>query len=70
MIEFNEQEQEVLNHISDAVQGLKDMGLEANYTELNSAVHTMQLFVISHMLHRYNPYFSNWYKEEDDISST
>ena len=58
----NTEEQEALNHILDAMAIIHSWGLSANSQELTAAVHTLQGFVIAHMLHRVEPsLWSNWF---------
>lgn len=41
---------------------IRDWGLRYNNTELIGAVHTIQSFIVQHMLHRLNPAFwGDWY---------
>lgn len=59
---FNEAEAAIDEHICAAMRGIQDLGLMCNEGELAHAVHTMQLFVIKHMLQRLgSPEFSHWY---------
>lgn len=61
---LNEQEQAVMDHILAAMQGIYDLGLkpDTNSSELASAVHVLQAFVIQHMLQRVAPgHWGEWY---------
>lgn len=61
---FNEEETAIDEHIVAALHGIHDLGLKVNHQELAHAVHTMQLFVIKHMLQRLgSPEFSDWYEK-------
>lgn len=61
-IVFNDAEQEISDHIMAAYQGILGLGLTCNQDELYNAVHSMQLFLIKHMLQRLGAKgFSEWY---------
>lgn len=66
---LDEREQAVMDHISLAMQGIKELGLRrgddgelVNGGELVAAVHVLQSFVIQHMLQRVAPgHWGNWF---------
>jgi hypothetical protein len=61
---LNAEEQAVMDHILAAMQGIYDLGLkpDTNSSELSSAVHVLQSFVILHMLQRVAPgHWGEWY---------
>ena len=67
----NLEEQEVLNHILAAMEKIESWGLAVNTQELTVAVHTLQGFVIAHMLHRIEPrIWSNWFTNKSDNGET
>lgn len=51
-LRFSDEEQEIMDHILAAMQGIQDLGLRANETELAIHVHGLQSFPIQHMLQR------------------
>lgn len=60
-------EQDVMDHILAAMQGIQEWGLRSNHTELAMAVHGLQAFVIQHMLQRLNPDdWGCWFEETPD----
>lgn len=62
---LNSEEQQIMDQINAAYQGILKLGLSHNIEELTAAVHTTQQFVIQHMLYRLNPEnWSNWYEKK------
>lgn len=56
------EEQAILDHILAAHNGLLDLGLNCNQTELAAATHTLQMFVMVRILSRLDSdYWSDWY---------
>lgn len=69
MLVFNEAEAAIDEHIVAAMQGIQDLGLMCNEGELAHAVHTLQLFLIKHMLQRLgSPEFSDWYEKPELVT--
>lgn len=68
MMKRSEDEDRVLAHIKAAHREILDWGLDCNTQELTQAVHTMQMFVIMHMLGR-DPSgeWSDWYGQQEWI---
>jgi hypothetical protein len=60
------EEQEVMDHILAAMEGIQGWGLNCNSAELSHAVHGLQMFVILHALQRESPdAWSSWYDDSD-----
>lgn len=62
---FDDSEREINDHILAAMRGIQDLGLRANEAELVQAVHTMQAFVIQHMLQRLGGAWGQWYEAKE-----
>lgn len=61
---LNMQEQRVMDSILAAHQGILDLGLLTNESELAQATHVLQSFVIQHMLERLAPdAWSVWFND-------
>ena len=62
--QLNDDEQMIMQRVLDVHAQVLKWGLIANKDELYSAIHTIQSFIIHHMLQRLNPdYWSHWYQE-------
>lgn len=62
---MNAEERKVMDHILAAYNGIQEFGggLSANSSELSTAVHTLQGFVIQRMLSRADPKtWGDWYQ--------
>jgi hypothetical protein len=56
------EEQQVMDALAMIVQKVQLWGLRANLSEMTTAVHVLQGFVIQHMLHRVDPeQWSDWF---------
>jgi hypothetical protein len=65
--ELDAEEQLVMDHILEAMDGIQRLGLKTNQNELAAAVHVLQGFVIQHMLQRLAPgHWGAWYREVPD----
>lgn len=63
MASLNEEETAAMNDLLGCYQRIGAWGLVANTEELAHAVHTIQHFIIQHMLGRINPdEWSKWYE--------
>ena len=62
---INAEERQVLNLLQAFMDKVvDDWGLSANFSELTSAIHVLQGFVVQHMLERVEPKeWSLWFKE-------
>jgi len=62
MISFNKEEEAANQLLMDFMEQLREWGLNCNEGEMAHAIHTLQLFLIKHMLQRYNiEDFSEWF---------
>ena len=54
-------ERKAMDHLLAFMKHLRKWGMDANQTELAMAIHTLQGFVVQHMLHRLAPdCWSSW----------
>jgi hypothetical protein len=61
-LRFDSEEAAASDHLMAFMDQLKDWGLDCNQEEWVHAIHTLQLFVIKHMLQRLGAEgFSDWY---------
>lgn len=61
-LRFSAEEQEAINHINQAMQIIQGWELKGNHEELGQAVHSMQMFVVSHAMTRIGfQGISSWY---------
>lgn len=61
---LNADEEDAMQHITNAVLAIKQLGLVANEEELAAAAHVIGGFVIRHMLQRLeHQYWSLWFKD-------
>lgn len=60
-VKFNEEEEVAGKLLLDFMQTLRNWGLNCNQDEMVGAIHTLQLFIIMHMLQREGEGFGDWY---------
>lgn len=62
ILAFDQEEQVASDHLIAFMQQVQDWDLNCNQQELVTAIHTLQTFVIKHMIQRLNgENFSEWY---------
>ncbi len=64
--EFDAEENDANDHLMIFMEILRGWGLNCNESEMTHAIHTLQMFVIKHMLQRLGAKdFSDWYGLEE-----
>ncbi len=70
MSTLNKEEQEIMDHIVAAYNGILKLGLKDNLSELEHGIHIVQMFITQHMLHRTNPEdWRSWYQKDSNKES-
>jgi hypothetical protein len=67
LLVLNEDEQEAMDGVLTAFNIIANRWkLKSNHAELTSAVHTVQGFVIQHMITRLSPKWGNWWQDTQE----
>ena len=61
LIVLDDDEWEAMDALEVVMRKIRGWGLSANACEMTAAIHTLQSFVMQHMLSRLNPVWSDWY---------
>jgi hypothetical protein len=61
-LQFDDEEEAAGELLLDFMQTVKDWGLDCNWNEFTSAIHTLQMFVFQHALQRTGGINGEWYE--------